>query len=95
MSRGRFAELLLPLFVGRFVAKLMKMSLSLMYFCRFLISVKHGCILTSVKHGKHQVNQNWGKQRQIKSKWGSNQIDVASMSIPSGDGQDAGCGPAS
>jgi hypothetical protein len=59
MSRSRFAELLLSLFVGRVMAKVMKTSLSPMYFCRFLISVKHECqhrILTSVKHGKHQAN---------------------------------------
>jgi hypothetical protein len=40
MSRGRFAELLLPLSIGRAVVKLMKMSLSLMYFRRFLISAQ-------------------------------------------------------
>jgi hypothetical protein len=59
MSRSRFAELLLSLFVGRVVAKVMKMTLSPMYFRRFLISVEHECqhrILTSMKHGKHQAN---------------------------------------
>jgi hypothetical protein len=58
MSCGRFDEVLLPLSIGRAVAKLMKTSLSPMYF-RLLISIKHGCqhrILTSVKRGKHQAN---------------------------------------
>jgi hypothetical protein len=73
MSRGRFAELLLALPVSQAVAKLRKMSLAPMYFHRFLISVKHGC-----QRLHPDLCQTWRKQRQIKSGWGSNQIDTGS-----------------